>query len=230
MKDPDAFLKRIGELNDDPDATDHCLIELKDGRSLERYSTGLRSETGQGCVRGSHLGRVWFFRDITERRKAEQELQFQLSLIRAIHEVSLDGIIVVDDENVILAHNKRYLDVWRLPLPDDSENLGDRAVDGQPPLVLSRVLDRVKDPQAYLRRIAELDNDPDSNAHFEIELTGRQDPGTLLHKAAGRDWQAPGTCEVLPGHNRAQAGRAGTAEQRGESFASWRKTFVKCFG
>jgi len=34
--------------------------------------------------------------DITERRKVEQTLHFQNSLIRAIQEVSLDGILVVD--------------------------------------------------------------------------------------------------------------------------------------
>ena len=48
--------------------------------------------------------------------KTEQALQFQHSLIRAIHEVSLDGILVVNDENLIVSHNKKFLDVWRIPL------------------------------------------------------------------------------------------------------------------
>src|ERR1035438_4985083 len=55
VQDPDAFLQRIRELNGDPDASDHCEIELRDGRTLERYSTRLRREGG--------MGRVWFFRD-----------------------------------------------------------------------------------------------------------------------------------------------------------------------
>lgn len=69
VKDPETFLKRVRELYDDPDASDHCEIELKDGRTLERYSTCLRDETG------GYLGRVWFFRDITIRKQAVQELQ-----------------------------------------------------------------------------------------------------------------------------------------------------------
>jgi diguanylate cyclase (GGDEF)-like protein/PAS domain S-box-containing protein len=67
-KDPEGFLRRVKELYSDENAKDECEIELKDGRTLERYTTSLHGETGQ------YLGRAWFFRDITERRMAEQEL------------------------------------------------------------------------------------------------------------------------------------------------------------
>lgn len=66
VKDPESFLKRVRELYDDPDANDQCEIELKDGRTLERYSTSLRSE------RDLYIGRVWFFRDITARKQTEE--------------------------------------------------------------------------------------------------------------------------------------------------------------
>ena len=69
VKDPETFLERIRELYKDPDANDHCETELKDGRTVEHYSTNLWSESRQ------HLGRVWFFRDITERKQAEQVLR-----------------------------------------------------------------------------------------------------------------------------------------------------------
>src|SRR5664279_3657624 len=51
--------------------------------------------------------------DITERKKTEQSLQFQNSLIRAIHEVSLDGILVVSDDYLIASHNKKFKEVWQ---------------------------------------------------------------------------------------------------------------------
>ena len=44
IKDPESFLKRVQELNKDPDLNDHCEVELKDGRTVEPYSTNLRSE------------------------------------------------------------------------------------------------------------------------------------------------------------------------------------------
>jgi diguanylate cyclase (GGDEF)-like protein/PAS domain S-box-containing protein len=77
-KDPEGFLKRVEELYADPDATDWCLVEMKDGRTLERYTTSLRSEGGQ------YLGRVWFFTDITDRKRAEEELQAAYRTVEAL--------------------------------------------------------------------------------------------------------------------------------------------------
>jgi PAS domain S-box-containing protein len=68
VKDPDTFLARVRELYADPAASDHCEFELKDGRTLERYSASLRGEKAE---RG---GRAWFFRDITQRKQAEADL------------------------------------------------------------------------------------------------------------------------------------------------------------
>ena len=68
VQNPAAFLERVRELYDNPQLDDHCEIELKDGRTLERHSTVLRGEQEQ------YLGRVWFFRDITAQKKHEAAL------------------------------------------------------------------------------------------------------------------------------------------------------------
>lgn len=68
VKDPKAFLARVRELYADLQLDDHCEIELKDGRTLERHSTVLRNSEGQ------YLGRVWFFRDITPQKQAAAAL------------------------------------------------------------------------------------------------------------------------------------------------------------
>jgi diguanylate cyclase (GGDEF)-like protein len=69
VKNPEPFLRRVKELYADPTLDDHCEIELKDNRTLERHSTVLRGGNGR------YLGRVWFFRDITERKRTEQSLK-----------------------------------------------------------------------------------------------------------------------------------------------------------
>lgn len=68
VQNPAAFLERVRELYDNPQLDDHCEIELKDGRTLERHSTVLRDDGGR------YLGRVWFFRDITVQKQHEAAL------------------------------------------------------------------------------------------------------------------------------------------------------------
>ncbi|HEY1983998.1 MAG TPA: diguanylate cyclase [Terracidiphilus sp.] len=101
-RNPEAFLKRVNELYADCHADDQCQVELKDGRTLERYSTVLRAECGD------YLGRVWFFRDITERKQAEQKLQ---AAYKAVEELA------VVDSLTGLANRRRfdtYLEIeWR---------------------------------------------------------------------------------------------------------------------
>src|SRR6185436_19491060 len=73
------------------------------------------------------------------KQKAEAEgrrLAFQHSLIRAILEVSLDGILVVNDDKLIVAHNKRFLEIWQLPLLTIPDNTPDYAIGDQSPMIL----------------------------------------------------------------------------------------------
>lgn len=69
VKHPDAFLQRIQELYDNRAMHEHTEIELIDGRALERYSAGLHDD------QGNYLGRVWFFRDITQQKHNEALLR-----------------------------------------------------------------------------------------------------------------------------------------------------------
>jgi PAS domain S-box-containing protein len=120
---------------------------------------------------GEFLGHVSLGVDITERKDAEQECQFQLSLISAIYEGSLDGILVVNSFNAVVSHNKRFLDIWKIVLPNIPDNQHDNIVGIQDQPILSSVLNRVKEPEAFLKRVQELYDDPDAKDHSEIELT-----------------------------------------------------------
>ncbi|HUO29581.1 MAG TPA: PAS domain S-box protein [Bryobacteraceae bacterium] len=128
---------------------------------------------------GEFLGHAGLSKDITERIEGEQARQFQVSLIRAIHNVSLDGILVVDDQDLIVSHNQRFLDVWRIPPADIS---GGDAAGGPDQVLLSKVIERVKDPEGFVSRVRELYADPKVNDYCEIEM---KDGRTLERYSSG---------------------------------------------
>ena len=119
---------------------------------------------------GNYLGHIGLCADITERRQAEQKQQFQHSLVRAIYEGSLDGILIVNADNIIVSHNKKLLDIWGISLPCESDGLPDDLVGAPHQALFSAALKRLKDPNAYVEQLRALDKSKDFEDHIEIEL------------------------------------------------------------
>ncbi len=65
VKDLDTYMERVDHLFANPDQVSQDEIETTDGRVIDRHSAALRTRDG------ANLGRVFFFRDITLRRRAE---------------------------------------------------------------------------------------------------------------------------------------------------------------
>ena len=63
---PDDFMGKVMELYRHPEEASYDVLELKDGRSFERYSQPQR-------IDDVAVGRVWSFRDVTARRRSEEQ-------------------------------------------------------------------------------------------------------------------------------------------------------------
>jgi PAS domain S-box-containing protein len=90
----------------------------------ENYDLELEIITAKGNTRAVHTvgisdlknRRIYgFFQDITERKQAENELRFQNILLKTQQEVSLDGILIVDENGKIISFNQRFADIWEIP-------------------------------------------------------------------------------------------------------------------
>ncbi|MEY2541303.1 MAG: hypothetical protein QOI22_905 [Verrucomicrobiota bacterium] len=68
FKDPAQFLARVKEIYASAPPESFDVLEFADGRVFERYSK-IQS------VDRRNVGRVWSFRDVTERKRAEEKLQ-----------------------------------------------------------------------------------------------------------------------------------------------------------
>jgi PAS domain S-box-containing protein len=68
VKYPEAFLDKVTYLYDHPSETSRDEVEFKSGMVLDRYSAPVVGEDGH------YYGRIWTFRNITERKRAEEEI------------------------------------------------------------------------------------------------------------------------------------------------------------
>ena len=121
-----------------------------------------------------------------EREKAEIELEKTLSMLEATFDSTPDGIMVVIDQENSVDFNDQFLQMWGLP----QEILRTRY--NEPGFEL--LLEKVKYPQQYLRKIQELNENPERDSYDIFEFAdGRvveryTKPFTVGEKIIGRVW------------------------------------------
>src|SRR5690348_8195245 len=94
LQDPNVFLAKVMELYGRPEAESHDAILFKDGRVFDRFSVPQRVGT-------KVIGRVWSFRDVSEVRRATEELRRNEERFRALVENSSDVILLLRPDGTI---------------------------------------------------------------------------------------------------------------------------------
>jgi PAS domain S-box-containing protein len=109
LKNPEDFLASIQELHAHPARESFDMIEFNDERIFERYSKPQK-------IGDSIVGRVWSYRDVTDRKHAEEKLiasvQEKEVLLREIHHRVKNNLQLVTG----------LLDMTRMRTEDESTN------------------------------------------------------------------------------------------------------------
>ncbi len=101
-------------------------------------------------------------RDITERKRADEEVRSRESLLINVLESTADGILVVDPAGKVLAANRRFRELWHVPDVLMAAGLDE--------LLLAYVADQLSDPPEFLsevRRLYQTDEEGWSSIRFK---------------------------------------------------------------
>jgi two-component system, cell cycle sensor histidine kinase and response regulator CckA len=103
-----------------------------------------------------------FNADISERKRTEETLAFRNILLSTQQEASIDGILVVDENNAIISYNSRFVEM--MGIPHELIALGS----DEP--VLRFVTEQMADPQLFLQRVQYLYEHKREDSRDEIIL------------------------------------------------------------
>jgi diguanylate cyclase (GGDEF)-like protein/PAS domain S-box-containing protein len=168
---PDDVSRAIAVVKDMRSGADGATIECR-----VRANTGdyIWVEASLRVVRhpttGAPSGILNIVRDVTERKRTEEMRSFQHSVIRAIYNVSLEGILVVNSEGYVVSYNQRFSELWGISQTAIPETEARGSVLMPDERLLSSVVSRVADPRGFRRRVQELYANPDAIDACEIEL------------------------------------------------------------
>ena len=108
--DPAAFSERVKEILARPDLNSHDEVLLADGRTLDRHSSPVHGASRE------LLGRVWYFRDITEQKRAENAIRASEERYRLAIRATNDAVWDIDLTTGKIEWNDQYANSFGRPL------------------------------------------------------------------------------------------------------------------
>ncbi len=181
----DAFLKVSGYTRDEvignttaelgffPDSQRQAAVAENlrvDGR-ISNVELPIRCKDGaiiDGIFSGeaiSSQGQQYFLTvmiDITDRKQGEEELRFKNLLLSTQQEVSIDGILVVDEDAKILSYNQRFIEMWGVPAKLVEDEIDEP--------VLQFVTAQMADPRTFLQLVQYLYENRHETSQDELVL------------------------------------------------------------
>jgi diguanylate cyclase (GGDEF)-like protein/PAS domain S-box-containing protein len=135
--------------------------------------------------KGEIIGTFGISRDITEKKKAEEEIKESRSKIEAILHSTLDGIYATNKQGKILMYNNRFLSLWKI-----SKGLIKPEADDK---ILDIINDQVADQEKFLKGIQELYDSEEDKIDIIVLKDGRffersSTPLKRDEKVIGRVW------------------------------------------
>ena len=152
------MLRRVGASATEPPPLD-AWRELLGLMSQAYYESEQDRDTLERSIEISSRDMQRLYQDL--KRRAESERAEQDAIMRATLEAAIEGILVVDNERRVIAANKRFAEMWRLP-ESVMESRDQREV-------AAAAMKRVKMADVVMSRIDGL-YDTDATLRDELEL------------------------------------------------------------
>ncbi len=151
------------------DFNDMCASAMREGQLRREFT--FRHKEGKEVTCEVNLVKIilggapeilGIISDISEIKEQQRELNLRNALLTTQQEVSLDGILVVNEKGEMLSYNRRFADMWRVP---------DDVLASKSAKLLSRsVAESLVDPKAFIDKVAHLFSNRSETSSGEIEF------------------------------------------------------------
>lgn len=173
-----------------PEAHNQLIEQLEVLGSIKNFEFDFRTNSGEiktGLmsidlihIDGQLLG-ISVVKDISDRKRMEEDLRRSNALLQAQQEASVAGIWVVNEHREVIFYNQRFCEVWHIPQ--------DIIATHDYWLILNTALAQLQDPAQFLARVEALYQNPEELSHDEIFLKD----GRILERHSAPMRSATGT-------------------------------------